>query len=91
MKMDSIIIQRYQSNDHEDVKRIFSSGMKEQILKGIKIGWKSNSVVGYLTFLFIFGYLFSFSCGIKALIFGLFFHAGSVYSVYNLYIRYVCT
>ena len=59
--MDSIIIQKYQPNNYEDVKRIFSLGMKEQISKGIKIGWKSPSVFGYLTSLFTFGYLFSFS------------------------------
>ena len=87
--MDSIIIQKYQPNNYEDVKRIFSLGMKEQISKGIKIGWKSPSVFGYLTFLFTFGYLFSFSCGIKALAFGLFFYTGSVYSLYTLYVRYI--
>ena len=77
--MDSIIIQNYQPNNHEDVKRIFSLGMKEQILKGIKIGWKSPNVVGYLTFLFIFNCLkiitknFAYIMSFCKLSFGIFF------------------
>ena len=85
--MDSVTIQNYKSENFEDVKRIYSSGQKEQITKGIKLGLTNHSVIGYLTFLFIIGSYFSIYYGLLALSVGFYIHAGSVYSSYTLYIK----
>ena len=87
--MDSVTIQNYKSENFEDVKRIYASGQKEQITKGIKLGLQNHFVIGYLTFLFTSGSYFSIYYGILALSIGLYVQAGSVYSFYNLYVRLV--
>ena len=85
--MDSIVIQNYKPENHEDVRRIFASGMIEQIPKGIIIGWQNPSVIGYIILLCIFGSSFSLYYGMLGLIFGLSIHAASVYCMYALYVR----
>ena len=85
--METIIIQNYQPRHYEYVKQIYASGQKEQITRGIQLGWRSPNVIGYLTILFIFGSIFSFYYGFLAFMFGLLFHAGSVFSYYTLYVR----
>ena len=85
--MESIIIQNYQPRHYEDVKQIWASGQKEQITSGIKRGWKSPNVIGYLTLFFIFGSIFSTYYGCLFVTFGLIIHAGSVYSFYTFYVR----
>ena len=85
--MDSIVIQNYKPENHEDVRRIFASGMIEQIPKGIIIGWQNPTVIGYISFLCIFGSSFSSYYGMLGLIFGFLIHAGSVYLVYILSLR----
>ena len=86
--MASILIQNYEPENHEDVKRIFASGQMEQIVKGIIIGWQKPTVIGYISFFCIFGLLFSFYYGMLGFIFGVSIHAGSVYCMYALYVRY---
>ena len=86
--MDSVTIQNYKSEYFEDVKRIYSSGQKEQITKGIYLGLQNHFVIGYLTFLFVIGSYFSICYGLLALSVGLYVQAGSVYSFYTLYVRY---
>ena len=88
--MDCVTIQNYKSEDFEDVKRIYSSGQKEQITKGIYLGLQNHFVIGYLTFLFFFGSYFSIFYGFFALSVGLYVQAGSVHSFYTLYVRYIC-
>ena len=85
--MDSIVIQNYNPENHEDVRRIFASGMIEQIPKGIIIGWQNPSVIGYIILLCIFGSSFSLYYGVLGLIFGFLIHAVSVYLVYILSLR----
>ena len=85
--MASIVIQNYEPENHEDVKRIFASGQIEQIVKGIIIGWQKPTVIGYISFFCIFGSLFSLYYGMLGLIFGFLIHAGSVYLVYILSLR----
>ena len=87
--MDSVTIQNYKSEYFEDVKRIYSSGQKEQISKGINLGLQNPCVFGYLTFLFLIGSYFSIFYGLLALSVGFYVQAGSVYSFYTLYIRYL--
>ena len=86
--MDCVTIQNYKSEDFEDVKRIYSSGQKEQISKGINLGLQNPCVLGYLTFLFVIGSYFSIFYGLLALSVGFYVQAGSVYSFYTLYVRY---
>ena len=86
--MTSIIIQNYEPENHEDVKRIFASGQMEQIVKAIIIGWQKPTVIGYISFFCIFGLLFSFYYGMLGLIFGMSIHITSVYCMYALYVRY---
>ena len=85
--MASIVIQNYEPENHEDVKRIFASGQLEQIVKGIIIGWQKPTVIGYISFFCIFGSLFSLYYGMLGLIFGVSIHAASVYCMYALYVR----
>ena len=85
--MASILIQNYEPENHEDVKRIFASGQFEQIIKGIIIGWQKPTVIGYISILCILGSLFSLYYGMLGLIFGVSIHAGSVYCMYGLYVR----
>ena len=87
LKMDSIGIQDYKPENYEDVRRIFTSGMIEQIPKGIIIGCQKPSVIGYISFLCIFGSLFSLYYGMLGLIIGFLIHSGSVYLVYTLSLR----
>ena len=88
-KMEPFIIENYKPEYHEDVKRIFASvsGMEERIKAGIKMGWQSPTVIGYLTLCFIFGNLFSISYGFLALIFGFCVHAGTVFCVFKFYMK----
>ena len=88
--MDSVTIQNYKSENFEDVKRIYSSGQKEQITKGIHLGLQNPFVLGYLTFLFVIGSYFSIFYGLLALSVGFYVQAGSVHSFYTLYVRYIC-
>ena len=84
--MASIVIQNYKPENHEDVKRIFASGQTDMIINGIIIGWQKLSVIGYITFLCIFGSLFSLYYGLLGFIFGMSIHAGSVYCVFAIYV-----
>jgi hypothetical protein len=84
--MASIVIQNYEPENHEDVKRIFASGQMDMIINGIIIGWQKLTVIGYIIFLFVFGSLFSLYYGLLGFIFGMSIHAGSVYCVFAIYV-----
>ena len=85
LRMDSITIRKYKSEDYKDVCRIFVSANQGNTKNGILIGIKSPYVVSYLTVLTMIGMFYSILWGLAALIFGLSFHACACFTLYNYF------
>ena len=77
-----ITIRKYRPEDHEEVNKLVRDGSNGHIKNGIMIGIKKPRVSIYLFLSFLLGSIFSFYCGIFALIIGLSIHSASVYFLY---------
>ena len=85
LRMDSITIRKYKSEDYKDVCRIFVSANQGNTKNGILVGIKSPYVILYLTILTMIGMFYSILWGLAALIFGLSFHACACFTLYNYF------
>ena len=83
LRMDSIAIRKYKSEDYKDVCRILLSAHQGNIKHGISIGRKSPYVISYLTILTMIGSFYSILWGIVGLIVGLSLHASAVFILHN--------
>ena len=77
-----ITIRKYRPEDHAEVNKLVRDGSNGHIKNGIMIGIKKPRVSIYLFLSFLLGSIFSFYCGILALIIGLCIHSASVYFLY---------
>ena len=89
---NEVIIKRYQEDDHEEVRRIFSSGrIVDNTKNGILLGLQSPKVIGFLTAMFAIGSIHSMFSGISLLFLSLAIHSLIIYLCYALYVRCVHT
>ena len=61
--MTSIKVLKYNSKDHEEVKRIFSEGIQEHVKTGILLGLQNPKIQIQLAFAFCYGFLYSWFYG----------------------------
>ena len=86
---DEVIIRRYREDDHEDVRRIFSSGIVENYKNGIWLGLQSPKVIGILAAMFAMGSFHSLLLGVLLLLVYMVFYFSMIYFCYWDYVRYV--
>ena len=84
-----VVIRKYKQSDHEDVRRIFGSGIKEHVKSGIMLNLQSPKVIGSLTAVFALGCLYSTFLGVALLLIYILLNFLVVYYVYHQYVRYV--
>ena len=84
-----VVIRKYKEGDHEDVRRIFGSGIKEHVKNGIMLNLQSPKVIGLLTAVFALGCLYSSFLGVALLLICILLHYVVVYFVYHQYVWYV--
>ena len=85
LRMDSISIRKYKSEDYKDVCRIFVSAHQGNTKHGILVGIKSPYVVSYLTISIMIGLFYSIFGGLVGLIVGLSFHACACFTLFNYF------
>ena len=84
-----VVIRKYKEGDHEDVRRIFGSGIKEHVKSGIVLNLQSPKVIGFLIAVFALGCLYSSFLGIALLLICNLLHFLVVYYAYHQYVWYV--
>ena len=90
--MDSICIRKYRHGDHESVNRIFSDGIRGQVINGICHNILKPNVIFYIIFVaYIFSFLFygsmySFYNGFISILFGVGIYSLSVYLSFMGYV-----
>ena len=87
---NEVIIKRYQEDDHEEVRSIYSSGrIVANTKNGILLGLQSPKVIGFLTAMFAIGSIHSMFSGISLLLLSLAVHSLIIYLCYALNVRCV--
>ena len=82
-----IAIRRYKEDDHEAVRRIFSSGIIENYKTGIYLGLQSPRVIGILAAMFAVGSFHSLLLGISLLCVAMVLYSSLIYFCYYEYVR----
>ena len=85
---EEIIIRRYKEDDHGAVRRIFSSGMKENYRTGIYLGLQSPRVFGILAAIFAIGSFHSLLLGLCLLLVAVVLYSSLIYFSYYEYVRW---
>ena len=88
MMTDEVIIRRYKEDDHEVVRKIFSSGIVENSKTGILLGLRSPRVIGMLTAALAVGSVHSLLLGLCLLLIAMVIYFILIYSCYYAYARY---
>ena len=76
--MDTVRIEKYSSEDHKEVIRIFSQGIQEHWKDGIILGLQHPKIQGMLVLAFCYGFWYSWFCAFSYLILMLALQAFSV-------------
>ena len=86
---DEVHIRRYQEDDHEAVRKIFSSGIVENYKNGILLALQSPKAIALLTAMFAIGSIHSMFLGVFLSLVGIVFLSSMIYFCYYQYARYV--
>ena len=86
--MDSIQIRPYKPEDHQEVRRIFSHGIQENVQNAFLLTMKKRKIQFNLALIFLLGsIIWNISAGILMLILTICLQAGIIYSGYYGYVR----